>query len=86
MGNQKLLKNAIDYMTDRACATIWNGEKEMFVEIIKLLKKGIISEVLPPSKHFGGIAKCPNCMNILDKHTNYCPHCGQALKFTNKEE
>lgn len=60
----------------------WTEEDwEHYKIIIKALKKQVPEKVLPEKKFYGnGI--CPSCdVYFVDKTTDFCGNCGQALDW-----
>ena len=48
----------------------------------KALEKQIPKKPLPEEKYYGN-GKCPSCGAVfIDKSTNYCGNCGQALDWS----
>lgn len=49
---------------------------------IKALKKQLPKRPLPDERYYGN-GRCPNCNAVfIDKSTNYCGNCGQALDWS----
>lgn len=49
--------------------------------ILEALEKQVPKEPLPEPRYYGN-GKCPRCGAVfLDKSTNYCGNCGQALDW-----
>ena len=61
-------------------------QRSQMIEALEVAKraveKQILKKVLPDSKYYGnGI--CPNCNAVfVDKSTNFCGNCGQALDWS----
>ena len=50
---------------------------------LEAIKKQMPQKPLAETKYYG-IGKCPRCGAVfLDKATNYCGNCGQALDWNN---
>lgn len=53
---------------------------------ISALEKQISKKPLPEEKFYGN-GKCPCCNAVfLDKNTNYCGNCGQALDWSDNND
>ena len=50
--------------------------------VVKALEKQIPQKPLEENRYYGN-GKCPRCNAVfLDKSTNYCGNCGQALDWS----
>lgn len=55
--------------------------QEAIIIIQSVMKKAIPQKPLPDNRYYGN-GKCPCCNAVfLDKTTNYCGNCGQALDW-----
>mgnify|MGYP004619982499 CR=1 FL=1 len=57
-------------------------EYDSAIELARLcIEKQLPKKPLPEEKYYGN-GRCPNCNAVfIDKSTNYCGNCGQALEW-----
>lgn len=56
---------------------------EMYTEALALLKAQDAQLVIVSRDYIEGtVFRCPKCKEVVHKYNgNYCPHCGQAVKW-----
>ena len=59
---------------------------ESIETVLKVARKGIAKYPLPDHRYYGN-GQCPVCRAVfMDKSTNFCGNCGQALDWSGDGE
>ena len=76
------VKRAIEHYRYGVSNDIFSEPVTIYAELaVKALEKQIPKKPLEETKFYGN-GKCPSCGAVfMDKSTNYCGNCGQALDW-----
>ena len=61
------------------------GERPPEIDMaIKAINRQFVKRKPEPELRYYGVGRCPSCHAVfMDKSTNHCGNCGQALDWTN---